>query len=51
MVTVTSELIEFHRQRAHALRAAAFRAALGQLARAVKRLMGAPGADRPATVP
>jgi hypothetical protein len=48
---VTPEMIERHRRRAHALRAEAFRAAFGQLARAVRRLFGAQGAGRPATAP
>lgn len=51
MVTATSDLIEFHRRRAHALRAAALHAAFGQMARALKRLVGAPGAGRPAIAP
>lgn len=50
-VDLSPEVIERHRQRAHDLRAAAMRAAFAQVVRALKRLAGAPGAGRPATVP
>ncbi|WP_162914753.1 hypothetical protein [Desertibaculum subflavum] len=49
-IDLSPEVIERHRRRAHELRAASVRQWFRQLCHALRHLVGAPGAGRPAAV-